>query len=73
MHESPTRTTHCEFPRSLGIDVSSPFASCGPCRMEHEVLSFYSVSCLLDVRDELVVTSLKQKIHFVIQRDKRNF
>ena len=26
------------------------------------------VSCLLDVRAELVVTSVKQEIHFVMQR-----
>ena len=37
---------------------------CPPCRMEHEVLSFYKVSCLLDVRAELNVTSLKQKDTF---------
>ena len=64
-HERPSRTTRCEFMRSMRTDVSSSAASCS--RVVHRVawnkrcfLFFHYVSCLLDIRAELVMTSLRK-------------
>ena len=65
-HESGPRTTHSEFPRSIRTDVSCPAASCGVARSTMSrgtegAFFLQYVSCLLDIRAELVVTSLTKK------------